>query len=96
MNAYEVTYILNPGMSDDGVKDKTDKYSEQVTTLGGQVVNVDIWGKKRLAYEINGKFDGNYICMKFNSPADAEAELRRLMRIDEEVIRSLFIRLDPK
>lgn len=96
MNAYEVTYILNPVMSDDGIKSKTEKYSEQVKTLKGQLVNVDIWGKKRLAYEINGNFEGNYVCMKFNATVDAEAELKRVMNLDEDVIRSMFIRLDPQ
>lgn len=96
LNAYEVTYIINPALADEEVRKIADKYSEQLTSLGGQVENTDFWGKKRLAYEIEGKFEGHYICMKFKSDDAACAELRRVMKIDESIVRSLFIRLDPK
>lgn len=94
MNAYEVTYIINPGISEEEIRKTTDKFSEMTTEHGGQVVNVDVWGKRRLAYEINGKVEGTYVCMKYNSDVPATAELKRIMGLDDNVIRSLFIRLN--
>ena len=96
LNAYEVTYIINPALADEEVRKIADKYSEQLTGLGSQVENVEFWGKKRLAYEIDGKFEGYYICMKFKSGDPACSEIRRVMKIDENIVRALFIRLDPK
>ncbi len=96
MNAYEVTYIINPSLADEDARKVSEKYSEQISSLGGQIVNVDLWGKKKLAYEIEGKFEGYYVCMKFNSDEKVCAELRRVMKIDEDIVRALFIRLDPQ
>lgn len=94
MNAYEVTYIINPALSDDDVKKTTDKYNEMVANLGGQVSATDVWGKRRLAYEINGNVEGTYVCMKFSSSIESMNECKRLMNLDENIVRSLFIRLE--
>ncbi len=94
MNAYEVTYIIKADVSEEDAQAMSEKFSKITTENGGQIVNVDIWGKRRLAYEINGNVEGTYVCMKYNSDVPATAELRRIMNLDENIVRSLFIRLN--
>ena len=94
MKGYEVTYIIDPGVSEENVPKVVDKYSEYVTKNEGQVVNIDNWGKRKLAYEIKGRTEGVYITMKFNSSAKATHELKRIMGIDEEIVRNVVLRIN--
>lgn len=94
LNAYEVTYIIDPTLTDDNIRRVIDKFTEQISKSGGTVVNVDTWGKRRLAYEIDGRQEGFYVSMKYDSDDAVSSELRRLMGLDEEIVRSLFIRLN--
>ena len=86
MNKYEVLYILDAKI-DDAAKDALiEKFKGVVESAGGAVENVDKWGVKKLAYEINFKSEGYYVLMNFTANADLPQELERQMRITEEVI----------
>jgi small subunit ribosomal protein S6 len=94
LNAYEVTYIIASSLSDDEIRAIMDKYAELVKSHDGEVVKIDTLGKKRLAYEINGHFEGFYVCMNYKATPATTDETKRLMGLDEKIVRSLFIRLD--
>lgn len=87
---YEVLYIIKPDLSDGEVAKITDRFKQVVVTNGGTVESAEKWDKRRLAYEIKGQKEGVYILMKFNSPAQLPAELNRLMRISDDVLRHMI------
>ena len=92
MNKYEVLYILDAKI-DDAAKDALiEKFKGVVESAGGAVENVDKWGVKKLAYEINFKSEGYYVLMNFTANADLPQELERQMRIADEVMRFIVVK----
>ncbi|MBO8165100.1 MAG: 30S ribosomal protein S6 [Brevibacillus sp.] len=94
MRQYEVMYVLRPDLEEEKVKANVARYSEVVTNYGGEVTNLQELGKRRLAYEIKKYRDGYYVLMNFKANPDAVAEAERLMKINDDVIRFLFVRED--
>lgn len=91
MRTYECVYILDPSLEEAAVKEKTGRFNEIVTTRNGSVEAVDIWGKRRLAYPIEKKFEGTYILMKFHADSEILDELNRIYRFDDAVLRHLIV-----
>ncbi|MFP4697988.1 MAG: 30S ribosomal protein S6 [Eubacteriales bacterium] len=92
MNNYELAVVIN-GKVDEEVKTTTiEKVKEYVTRFGGTVTNVDDWGKKKLAYEINKVKEGFYYFIHFEADSNVPLEVERRLRIMEQVLRFLFIR----
>lgn len=90
---YEAFYIVGAGLSDSQVQQIADRYKGVVESEGGTVEHAAKWDKRKLAYEINGHKEGNYILMHFESEAKTPAELNRRMRNDDAVIRHrIFLR----
>ncbi len=85
--SYEAFYIVPASLSDEEVQTVADHFKDVVEKNGGTVESAGKWEKRRLAYEINGHKDGNYVLMKFTAPAPVPNELNRLMRINDSVIR---------
>lgn len=96
MTDYEVTYILRPSLEESEVEERANAIAEIVKGQGGEVGNVERLGKKRLAYEIKDVREGNYVVMQFRSGAAASKELDRLLKLHEDVLRALIVRLDAK
>ena len=92
MNKYELTVVVNAKIEDDGRVATVEKVKEYVARYGGTVTNVDEWGKKRLAYEIQKMKEGFYYFIQFEADATAPAEIERHVRIMENVIRYLCVR----
>jgi len=84
---YEAFYIVKPEFNDGDVQKIADRFKTVVEDKGGKVEAAAKWDKRKLAYEINGFKEGNYILMHFEAPAEVPAELNRLMRISDDVIR---------
>ncbi|EQD31752.1 Ribosomal protein S6, partial [mine drainage metagenome] len=76
---------------DERVHASIERYTLVITQRGGEVDQPNIWGKRRLAYEIDGENDGIYVLLLYKAGADVNAELERLMRIDENVLRHLLV-----
>lgn len=93
---YETYLIVDGNFEDATVEDIISKYSNFFTKNKAEIVNVERIGRKRLAYPINKKQNGYYICIEFNAPASLISELDRNMRIDENLMRYLTITLDDK
>jgi len=93
---YEVTYILRPSLEESEVEERSNAIGEIVKGQGGEVLGIERLGKKRLAYEIADVREGNYVVMRFNSDAAASKELERLLKLHEDVLRALVVRLDSR
>ena len=92
MNNYEVLYVIDGTLSDETIKEQVAKFTDLVTANGGEIVQVDEWGKRRLAYQINYKSEGYYVLMNFKSEPDFPAELERNFGINEAIIRYMVER----
>jgi small subunit ribosomal protein S6 len=84
---YEAFYIVRPDLTDAEVQKIADRFKDVVEQQGGVVESAAKWDKRKLAYEIDGLKEGNYILMNFEAAAAVPAELNRLMRISDDVIR---------
>ena len=87
---YEAMYILDPNLTEEATAALVEKFSNLVGT-SGSVTEVDEWGKRRLAYPINDLNEGYYVLMTFTAPAALPAELDRVFRITDGVMRSMII-----
>lgn len=91
---YEVLYIVRPDLKDEEVQKIADRFKKVVTDHNGTVSRAEKWEKRKLAYEIAGLKEGNYVIMNFSAAGDVPAELSRLMRISDDVIRHELVRQD--
>jgi small subunit ribosomal protein S6 len=90
---YELIYILDPEISDDVLDTKVNNITQFITSKDGVIDGVDKWGKKKLAYPLKRFLEGNYVLTKFKmSPARCK-ELEANLRISEDVIRHLLIKV---
>lgn len=96
MRRYEMMLILDPDVEERTVAPSLDKYLSVVTQQGGTVDKVDIWGRRRLAYEINKKAEGIYAVVDFTATPDTAKELDRQLRLNEAVLRTKVIRPDAR
>ena len=94
MNKYELALVVNAKIEDEARTATVDKVKGIIEKFGGTITNVDEWGKKRLAYEIQKMREGFYYFIQFDSDANCPAEVEQRVRIMEEVIRFLCIRQD--
>ena len=95
MRQYEIAFILAPTLSDDEVEQSIATYREVAEEKGAQVVQVDEWGKRSLAYPINKHKEGIYTIFTLEEPeAEAVGELERRFKVTESVIRFLSVRID--
>ena len=92
MNKYELAVVVNAKIEDDARTAPIEKVKEYITRFGGTITNVDEWGKKRLAYEIQKMREGYYYFIQFESDSSCPAEVEKSVRIMENVIRFLCVR----
>jgi small subunit ribosomal protein S6 len=88
---YEVIFILDPALGDDGVETAIAAASGVVSKEGGVVSEVQKWGKKRLAYEVKKRREGHYVFLRLQAPVKAVAELERHLNIAEPVLKFLTV-----
>ena len=91
---YEAVYIVDATLGDEQIGVITAKYKTLIETGGGAVDKIDIWERRKLAYEIKGRTEGIYVIMQFHGKPAVEAELRRVFQISEDQIRFLIVRQD--
>lgn len=91
MNNYELVYIIQPNLDDDGVKAVDDRIGQAINGEDGTITNTAHWGKRRLAYPINGHFEGHYILHHLSMPPAALQNVERQLRLSEDVIRFLVV-----
>jgi small subunit ribosomal protein S6 len=92
MRQYELMVILDPELDDRTVQPSLERFLKVVTTDGGSVDNVDIWGRRRLAYEIQKKTEGIYAVVRFTATPQTTQELDRVLNLNEAIMRTKIIR----
>ena len=93
-NYYESMFVVDVTDGEDAVKASVEKFVGLITANAETVIEVNEWGKRRLAYPINDKPEGYYVVVTFKGQPDFPAEFERLCKIDENILRSLVIKLD--
>ena len=91
---YELMVIINPEIDERQVPTTLDKFLAVITNDGGSIENVDVWGKRRLAYEIQKKNEGIYAVVNFTSTSDAAQELDRQLKLNEQIMRTKVLRAE--
>jgi small subunit ribosomal protein S6 len=94
MRTYEVMVILDPSLEERTVEPSLDKYLNVVRKDGGSVESVDIWGRRRLAYEINKQAEGIYAVVSLTAEPATVKELDRQLGLNESVLRTKVLRPD--
>jgi len=95
-NHYEMMYILRPDLSEEKVRDAVDKYQSFIAERGAENIEIQNRGKRRLAYPIKKFLDGIYIQMNYQADGTQIAPLERAMRLGEEVIRYMTLKVKVK
>lgn len=97
MRTYETVFILKPNLTADEQTKHIDFYKDNITKNGGEIVNVELWGKLQLAYAIENHTDGIYVLIQFNAETSyANDELEKRFQFNEDVIRYVVVMLDEK
>jgi small subunit ribosomal protein S6 len=96
LKKYECAVVFAPTVGTDVLDSSTKRYTEVITSRGGTLDELDNWGKRTLAYEINHNREGFYYFYRFQGSNEILVELNRQLRIDENVLRHMIVRDDPK
>lgn len=95
-NSYEMMYILRPDLSEDQVGEAINKYQTYLSENGAEDLEVQVKGKRRLAYPVGKYLDGIYVQMNYQADGTQVAPLERMMRLSEDAIRYLTIKLKKR
>ncbi len=93
MRRYETLFIVDPELSDDGLKEVAEKFKDIILADKGHIIKYDEWGKRKLAYPVRKREYGFYILLDYCGPSDIVNELERNMRIDERVLKYITVKL---
>lgn len=93
LKAYELLLMVKPNIDGEEVQVVANKITETVESLGGKVTDTDLMGRKKLAYDINNFRDAFMVVLKLELPKDKVAELNRVLRLNENVLRTMFMEL---
>lgn len=91
MKLYETTVIFDPGLEEARVNEEVERVTQPIAQAGGEVIEVQRWGKRKLAYMIRKRRDGTYVHVKHKSPPELIAEMDRRFRLNESVLRHLTV-----
>lgn len=94
MRKYEVMILIDQDVDERQVPTVVEKHLETITKGGGSVDNTDIWGRRRLAYDINKKSEALYAVVQLTAEPAVVKEMDRLMGIDEQIVRTKVLRLE--
>jgi small subunit ribosomal protein S6 len=92
LRAYEVMVILDPSLDERIVRQSLEKYLDVITKDGGTVENVDVWGRRRLAYEINKETEGIYAVLELTATPDTVKEFDRQLGLNDSILRTKVIK----
>lgn len=94
MREYELTFIVRPDISENDVNATVDQVQTWLTDLGNEVVKVDRWGRRRLAYQIKNQREGHYFMVVTNLDTQTIGELERNLKLSDSILRYLLVRAD--
>jgi small subunit ribosomal protein S6 len=96
LREYEVLYIVRADLDDDKVQDAVKRVNTLVERSGGTIERTNLWGKRKLAYEVKHQKEGSYVLQDFQLDPDKVPELEASLKITEEVLRHLIVRKPEK
>lgn len=96
MRPYETLLVLKPDLEEETIDALMERFTGVITGEDGTIDNIDRWGKRRLAYEINGFTEGFYVVIDFKAESGATSEVERILKITDEVVRYLLVRRDQE
>jgi len=94
MRSYELGFVIHPEVEQSDVTQAVDKVGQYVSAGGGEVTSVDVWGRRVLAFPIRKQKEGTYVFLHAQLDPQAIQELERNLKLDEEILRYLLLRLD--
>lgn len=94
MRKYEVVFVLRPDLEEEKNAAVVEKFKDLIESHGGEIVKLDKWGKRKLAYEIRDFREGSYIVLQMNAEPKVASELDRVFKITDEVLRHMIVRDD--
>jgi small subunit ribosomal protein S6 len=92
MRHYETLFVINPDLSEEDTTQLIEKFSGVLSKGGADILKTDLWGRRRLAYPIKKFSKGFYVVLEYGSDPEAVAEMERLFRIDEKILRFLTVK----
>ncbi len=95
MRNYELAYIADPELEEEVLEELETRVTGWIESAGGKPVNIDRWGKRRLAYPINKKTDGYYVFISVEMPPGAGALIERDLRLSEQILRFMITSQEP-
>ena len=93
MRDYELVFVVSPEVPDENLGATTEKVSQFISNRGGSIDKMEPWGRRKLAYPINDFREGNYVLLQFKMDPSHVTDLESSLRISEEVLRYLVVRL---
>jgi small subunit ribosomal protein S6 len=96
VKAYELMLMLTPTLDEEAREAVLGKVESLITSLNGTVDNVDPWGKRKLAFEVEDQTEGDYSVVDFHTTPDSIAEIDRVLRITDSVLRFMLVRRDDR
>jgi len=93
LKKYETIFIINPEVGEDNTKVLVEKFKSMIEA-SAQIESIDEWGKRKLAYEIKDRTEGYYVLVNFSSEPEFPAELERVYKITEEILKYIIIKKD--
>ena len=94
MPLYESVFIARQDISSAQAEQLTTEFSEIITNMGGEIKNTEFWGLRSLSYKIKKNRKGHYVLLHMEAPAEAITEMERLMRLNEDVLRYITLRME--
>ncbi len=94
MHDYELTVVISPEIADEALPASIEKVTGWITEKGGDITQVDQWGRRKLAYSIKHYYEGNYVHARFQFDPELTTELESSLVMSEEVIRHLLVRVN--
>lgn len=96
MRFYEAAMVLVPELDEERTQAAIDRVTEVITARGGKVGDIQKWGRRRLAYEIDRHREGIYVFIPFAAEPGVSAEVERVLRLSEDVIRHMVVRMEEE
>jgi small subunit ribosomal protein S6 len=95
VDTYEAMLIVIPELDEEQVENTISRFQTIIERTGGGVENVSHWGRRKLAYEIDHRTDGFYVVMEFTAGERTLVELKRILRVSDDVLRHMIVKLPP-
>ena len=96
MREYELVFIADPTQDEEGVTDIVEQITQVVSETKGEVTQVEVWGRRKLAYPIKKFREGTYVALLAHLSSDGISEMERTLKLNESVIRHLLVRTVEK